>query len=170
MLKKGTPMGRAKDSLVPQTKIHVIGLLLLRTAFLFTKSVAAQTKNFVLGLGFVLLCEGCGTTLLKKEAPRMERALIEAGFQIIPADTAEKVAKRQALPPYKLVKRTRNGEAVYVYADPANCQCAYVGDAEQYTTFKRYISQMSIAEADRFESRMATEEQEEAVTGEWDPL
>src|SRR5262245_6597120 len=134
------------------------------------KSVVLQTSILSLGLGFVLLGEGCGTALLKKDAPRMERALIESGFQIIPADTAEKVAKLQALPPYKLVKRTRNGEAVYVYADPTNCQCAYVGDAQQYTTFKRYISQLSVAEADKFESRMATEEQAEAITGVWDPL
>jgi hypothetical protein len=140
------------------------------TGLFFTKSTIVRTSILGLGLGWVLLGEGCGTALLKKDAPRMERALIEAGFQTVPADTAEKVAKLQALPPYKLVKRMRNGEAVYVYADPTNCQCAYVGDAEQYTTFKRYISQMSVAEADRFESRMATEEQAEAITGEWDPL
>jgi len=139
-------------------------------AMCFKKNTSLQMRILMLGLGLVLLGESCGTTLLKKDTPRMERALIESGFQIVSADTAEKVAKLQALPPYKLVKRTRNGEAVYVYADPTTCQCAYVGNAEQYTTFKRYISQMSVTEADRFESRMATEEQAEAITGEWDPL
>jgi len=170
MLKKGTSMGRAKDSLVPQTKIHVIGFLLLCIVFLFAKSAAAWTKIFVLGLGFILLFTGCGTTLLKKEAPRTERTLLEAGFQMIPANTPEKVAKLQALPPYKLVKRKRNGLAVYIYADPTNCQCAYIGDTEQYETYKRYISQISDAEADALEARMATEEQTEAIEGEWDPL
>jgi len=87
----------------------------------------------------------------------------------MPADTAEQVATRHVLPPYELIKRTRNGEAVYVYADPTNCQCAYVGGAEQDTAFKRYVSQLSAAEADRIESRMATEEAE-AITGERDPL
>ena len=140
------------------------------TALLFTESATIWTKLVVLSLGFILLGEGCGTALLKKEAPRSERALIEAGFQMIPADTPEKVAKLQTLPLYKLVKRKRNGEDVYLYADPTYCQCVYAGDTEQYTTYKRYISQLSTAEADAFESRMATEEQEEAITGEWDPL
>jgi hypothetical protein len=138
--------------------------------FLFSKSAFARTKNFVLGLGLLLLAASCGTTLLKKDAPRIEQSLLEAGFMMVPADTPEKVVKLQALPPYKLVKRRRNGVSVYVYADPTNCQCVYVGDVEQYTIFKRYISQMSVAEADAYNARMATEEQSEEIEGEWDPL
>jgi hypothetical protein len=128
------------------------------------------TKVFFPGLSLIFLLAACGTTLLKKDAPRMEQALIEAGFQMVPADTPEKVAKLQALPLYKLVKRKSNGQDVYIYADPTNCQCAYIGDAQQYATFKRYIGSMSITESDALNARMETEEQMEAATDAWDPL
>jgi hypothetical protein len=117
-----------------------------------------------------LALDGCGTALLQKDAPRMERTLIEAGFKMIPADTAEKVAQLQALPSYKLVKRTINGNVRYVYADPTGCQCAYVGGAEQYALYKRYIATISSTEADALEARMATEEQAEEIEDAWDPL
>jgi hypothetical protein len=123
----------------------------------------------VLVLGLVSPLGGC-TSLLRKDAPRVERTLVEAGFRMIPADTPDKVAQLQVLPPYKLVKRVKSGTVRYLYADPANCQCVYIGTAEQYATFKRYISQMSIAEADALEERMETQEQAEAVEDAWDPL
>ena len=96
----------------------------------------------------------------------MEQTLIESGFQTMPADTAEKVARLQTLPPYKLVKRKSNGQDVYVYADPTKCQCAYVGNAENYARFKRYMSQLNVADIEAIDTPMAIEEQAETLGGE----
>lgn len=123
-------------------------------------------------LGFPLLLASCSTALPKLEAPRMEHRLLAAGFITVPADTFEKEAKLQALPPYRLVKRKTKdaGEDIYVYADPTNCKCVYIGDPAQYAVFKDALSSMSIQEADALNARMDTQEQMEAATDAWDPL
>ena len=123
-------------------------------------------------LGLPLLLASCSTALPKLEAPRMEQRLLAAGFVAVPADTAEKATKLQALPPYKLVKRRTKdtGEDVYVYADPTNCTCAYIGDPAQYAVFKDALSSMSDQEADALNAHMDTQEQMETATDTWDPL
>lgn len=127
-----------------------------------------QVQLFALVFSLVLPLGGC-TSLLKKDAPRTEKVLVEAGFRLIPADTPKKVAQLQALPPYKVVKRVKNGTTRYVYADPG-CNCVYVGGPEQYATFKRYFSESDSSRAEATEEGMVMEEQEEAIEGEWGPL
>ena len=125
-----------------------------------------------LGLGLPFLFANCSTTLPKLEAPRMEQRLLAAGFITVPADTVEKATKLQTLPPYRLVKRKTKdtGEDVYVYADPTNCTCAYIGDPAQYAVFKDALSSMSDQEADALNAHMDTQEQMETATDTWDPL
>ena len=124
----------------------------------------------ILGLTCILglFLTGC-TSLLRKDAPRVERTLTEAGFITLSADTAERVTQLQALPPYKLVKRVKNGATRYMYADPTGCQCIYVGGVEQYTRYKKYLGAISSPEADYLEERMATEEEAQTLDL-WDPL
>ena len=71
------------------------------------------TKSFSPALALVCLLAGCGTMLLKQEAPEMEQRLLAAGFIQVPADTVEKAANLQRLPPYKLVKRKTKGQDIY---------------------------------------------------------
>ena len=47
-----------------------------------------------------------------------EQALASAGFERRPADTPEKLAQLTALTPRTLMRKTLDGEARYVYADP----------------------------------------------------
>ena len=126
-------------------------------------------RIFPLCLSFLFLLESCGT-LLKQEAPRMEQRLLAAGFIQVPADSVEKATKLQKLPPYKLVKRKTNGPDLYVYADPTNCKCAYIGDPAQYAAFIDGMSSMSPGEADALNAQMDSREQMEAITDSWDPL
>lgn len=114
-----------------------------------------------------LFFTGC-TSLARKDAPRVERTLTEAGFVTVSADSAEKVTQLQGLPPYKLVKRVKNGATRYMYSDPS-CQCIYVGGVEQYTRYKKYLGAIGIPEGDYLEERMATEE-EARTLDLWDPL
>jgi hypothetical protein len=119
-------------------------------------------------LGLILPLGGC-TALVRKEVPGVERVLTQAGFQVVYADTPEKVARLQTLPPYKVVKRMTAGQIGYIYADPTNCRCVYVGTEEQYALYKQYLSEMSLQESDALEARMATEEQAQTLDV-WDPL
>ena len=128
----------------------------------------AQVWIFALVLSLILPLGGC-TSLLKKDAPHTEKILVEAGFKLIPANTPKRVAQLQALPPYKVVKRVKDGATRYVYADP-NCQCVYVGGPEQYATFNRYFSESDSSRAEATEEGMVMEEQEEAIEGEWGAL
>jgi hypothetical protein len=43
----------------------------------------------------------------------------------------------EATAPYRLVSRTRDGTVEYVYADPANCRCVYVGGPGEYAEYER---------------------------------
>ncbi|MBI3795939.1 MAG: hypothetical protein HY268_03090 [Deltaproteobacteria bacterium] len=119
-------------------------------------------------VGLALLVVGC-STLLRKEAPRTEQLLMEAGFRMKPAQTPEQLGHLQALPPFKLVKQTKDGRVVYRYADPGQCQCVYVGGIEEYETYKRYLDQKNIAQEYQLEAVMATEEQAQALDT-WAPL
>ena len=60
----------------------------------------------------------------------------QSGFEVRVANTPEKRAELQKLPPNKLVTHDKNGKTYYIYADPNGCRCAYVGSAEAYANFR----------------------------------
>ena len=64
----------------------------------------------------------------------------QAGFVVKYATTPEKTAMLKALPPDKLVTRTKNGKLYYVYADAARCECAYVGTPEAYAAYRNWAN------------------------------
>jgi hypothetical protein len=64
----------------------------------------------------------------------------QAGFIVKYATTPEKTALLRSFPPDKLVRRTRNGQVYYVYADAARCNCAYVGTPEAYAAYQNWTN------------------------------
>jgi hypothetical protein len=130
-----------------------------------TRAIWMRSATLV---GLALLFAGC-SAMQRKEAPRTEQLLIEAGFRMKPAETPEQLGHLQALPPFKLVKQTKDGRVVYRYADPGNCQCVYVGGIEEYETYRRYLDQRDITQEYQLEAVMATEEQAQALDM-WAPL
>lgn len=100
----------------------------------------------------------------------MEQNLVWAGFLKVTADSSEKLEKLLVLPPYKIVKRKVNGQIAYIYADPTNCKCAYIGNPEQYAAFQQLMATRSENEATALNTRMEAQEQEEAIMDSWDPL
>ena len=83
----------------------------------------------------------CGS-ISKHEAGRTEDYLIKAGFTKKLATTAEEQAKLSAFKPLKMVRAKKDGEVIYVYPDPDNCKCAYVGGEQQFMEYKRLRYQM----------------------------
>ena len=105
---------------------------------------------------------GCAT-IRKDNTKNTENLLIAAGFTQKVATTTEGQAKLNALKPLKMVRATREGEVIYVYPDPYNCKCAYVGGEREYAEYKRLAIQQQIAE-DNF---MPTEIMEPTDPGLW---
>lgn len=65
------------------------------------------------------------------------KMLAAAGFQLQVADTPERVAEVQSLPARQLVSRPQNGAVSYVFADPVDCRCLYVGGEREYREYQR---------------------------------
>jgi hypothetical protein len=101
-------------------------------------------RRGLLFTGLALNLVGCAT-LQAPETRATERLLSAAGFRMMAADTPERVAHLQELPQRKIVRRERNGEAAYFYADRNLCNCLYAGTEQQYQEYQRLARQQTIA-------------------------
>src|SRR5262245_20840372 len=70
----------------------------------------------------------------------IDRDLIAAGFVMRPADTPQKMERLKTLPPHKFVARNNEGWRYYIYADPIDCKCAFVGQQGAYDTYRDMIA------------------------------
>ena len=95
-------------------------------------------------LAVAVTLTGCAT-IRRSEARSTEQLLAAAGFLMRPADTTERQQRLAAMPPYQLVGRTKDGKVVYTYADPAPCQCLYVGGSKEYSEYQRLKLERQIA-------------------------
>lgn len=87
----------------------------------------------------VIMLAGC-TAIRRDRAPETTGLLTQAGFKVLKADTPERVAKLNALTPYKVVPwKRKTGGTVYAYAEPDLCRCVYVGSPNQYATFRQLL-------------------------------
>jgi hypothetical protein len=105
-------------------------------------------------VGAASLVGGCSSVaqiVQRQDAASTETTLAAAGFHIHSADTAERVAELDTAPRLRIVAQKKGKTTVYVYADPVNCHCEYVGDSDQYAEYERL----------RLEQRTADERQED---------
>jgi hypothetical protein len=100
---------------------------------------------------------------------QQETDLSAAGFSVHVADTAERQAMLNSLPPNRFVQRINGNIIQYVYADPV-CGCLYMGSQQ---AFLQYVTnqQLDLADAER----MAFENYYDAAWnwgawGPWGPL
>jgi hypothetical protein len=114
-----------------------------------------------------VLVAGC-SYMHREEAEQVEKTLAASGFRIKAADTPQKLAKLQQLPPRKISTRMHNGRRMYVYADPDFCKCLYYGDEQQYQRYRQLAIQQKIAQ----EQVEAAEMNENAAMdwGMWGPF
>ena len=92
--------------------------------------------------GLVATVAGCAGLQTHDTAPT-ERLLAEAGFQMKPADTSEKLAHLQTLPAGKILRHEQNGEPYFVFADPTGCRCLYAGSQLQYEKYRALVRQQT---------------------------
>ena len=77
--------------------------------------------------------------LIGVAASAQERAgmkLEDSGFKMKEANTPQKMERLKSLPARKFVRRTRNGVAYFIYADPDYCKCAYIGNQQAMDNFR----------------------------------
>jgi hypothetical protein len=99
----------------------------------------------ILGLGILLLAlTGCQSS----EILQQENDLSAAGFTVRIADTAERQAMLNRLPPNRFVQRVNGNEIHYVYADPVECGCLYIGTQQDFAQFVSN-QQLDFAQAQR---------------------
>ncbi len=109
---------------------------------------------------------GCAY-LNTQQAEQIDPMLAAAGFQMRPADTAEKIEQLKTLPALKVVPHQEGDKSYFLVADPYACKCLYVGTAANYERYER-ISLRQEAAQDRLE---AAEMSEDAAMqwGMWGP-
>ena len=83
----------------------------------------------------ILLGARCAA-IQRFEVRDTERMLAAAGFMRL-ADTPELQEDLRSIPPYRIVSRTKDRNVVYMYADPDNCHCVYVGGNKEYSEYER---------------------------------
>jgi hypothetical protein len=95
---------------------------------------------------------GCITT--RQAVTQSEDNLAAAGFVIRPANTPERQAMLNRLPPHSFVKRVHGDTVHYVYADPLVRDCLYVGTQEAYSQYKRYLQQTNLEDEQETTAQM----------------
>jgi hypothetical protein len=103
----------------------------------------------VLGLGLLSACQ-----TPQQAVVRHEDNLAAAGFIVRPANTPERQAMLNRLPPHKFVQRVHGDTVHYVYADPLVCNCLYVGSQQAYNQYKRDQQQKRLIDEQEMNAQM----------------
>jgi len=67
--------------------------------------------------------------------------LSSAGFKVKFANDPKGEKALRALPPHRFVIHTVNGVAHYLFADPKRCVCIFVGNKDNYLSYRSILSQ-----------------------------
>ena len=67
--------------------------------------------------------------------------LEDAGFKMREANTPQKMERLRELTPHKLIARQKNGVPYYLYADPDDCKCLFVGDKLAFENYRAMPAQ-----------------------------
>lgn len=136
------------------------------------KKVLVRLSVTLLATILVLALAGCAVvkTVQKNEAADKEQLLAAAGFKVKLADTPQKMTHLQTLPQRKMFTKERQGKVYYLYADPLNCKCLYVGDQAAYQRFQQMQEERQIAAQERMAAEMNYEANFDwGMYGPWDP-
>ncbi len=92
----------------------------------------------------VVAVAGCAAE--RQNVAGREGMLAAAGFTVRPADTAARQAELRTLPPHRFVTQAGNGKTVYLYPDPTQCGCLYIGSEPAYQQYQRMAVQAELAD------------------------
>ncbi len=95
--------------------------------------------SYAIVVGSALSLAAC--TTVDTAIPSKESSLAAAGFIAKLASTPQRKAMLMRLPPNKFLLRTHGNTVNYVYADPSNCNCLYVGSQQAYDRYRQFQQQ-----------------------------
>jgi hypothetical protein len=115
----------------------------------------------------ILTLGAIGLTLAACQTPQeavqqKEDLLAAAGFTLQPANSPKRIAAMTKLPPNKFVRQT----LVYVYADPAGCQCVYFGNQTAWSNYRASVFAKQLANEQQMTAMM---NQDAFDFGPWGP-
>lgn len=76
---------------------------------------------------------------------KREDLLLASGFTIRPANTPKRKAMMAKLPAHQFIQRTKDGKALFLYADPLVCDCLYIGNDKAFGNYQQTILQRQMA-------------------------
>ena len=118
----------------------------------------------ILALGAIsLVLAACQTS--QQAVQSKENQLAAAGFTLQPANSPKRIAAMNKLPPNKFVRQTSGGTVVYVYADPAGCQCVYFGNQTAWSNYRASVFAKQLADEQQMTAMM---NQDAFDFGPWD--
>jgi hypothetical protein len=100
----------------------------------------ACVAHFAVLFGFTTFCYAQQTT---------GQLLISSGFNPIAATTPAMMTRLMSLPANQFVLRYKQNRPYYVYADPSECTCAYVGSV---VAMDQYRANFGVLPADTLSS------------------
>ena len=98
----------------------------------------------VVALGLCALLGACESQ--KQKIADKENMLVASGFKFVPANTPQRQAAFQQLPPNRFSRQMRDGRVFYVYPDPKVCVCLYVGDQQAFATYRKNMFEKNLAD------------------------
>jgi hypothetical protein len=110
---------------------------------------------------------GCAA-IERQAAADTQKLLAAAGFQMRPADSAERQQDLANMPPRKIVASQQGANTVYTYADAQSCRCLYVGGPKAYAQYRQLARSEAIAR-DMEVASMNAASMNWDVWGAWDP-
>jgi hypothetical protein len=97
--------------------------------------------------GALALLAGLLAADLLAQAPlQRDRLLEQAGFIMRSADTPQKVARMNRLPPLQFLARNSPHGRYYLFADPKLCVCVFVGNEQALSNYKSQVMQVPASE------------------------
>ncbi|WP_428542096.1 hypothetical protein [Rhodopila sp.] len=108
-------------------------------------------RSVVTLLGMLALAS-CATP--QQIVAQHEDNLAAAGFIVRPANTPERQAMLNELPPHRFIQRFHGDTVSYIYSDPLVCDCLYVGSQQSYNQYMYHIQQQRLADQQELTAQM----------------
>ena len=97
-----------------------------------------------------------------------EDLLTAAGFKVRPADSPARQAQLKQLPANSFVTMVKGDQVRYLYADPVDCNCLYIGDQKAYGAYKQEVFSRNLADQQQQTAELYSDQWNWGEWG-WDP-
>jgi len=119
-------------------------------------------------LAIALLALSACAAIHRQEAADSEALLKQAGFQARTADSSERQQDLVKMPLRQIVERDQKGTPEYIFADPDNCHCLYIGGQKEYAKLQE-LRQQRIDDHYQLARRSSFEGGISDLWGPWKP-